>query len=279
MILGIGTLILAGGLALGWGSLSHVLSAERADGEVIEIRREDDMYAPVLRFRLPSGETQEVKDLATGAPDFAVGDRVTILYRPQDPTDFRIDTFERLWLSAVIVTIFACFWLLFGFVAWALSRGVDLSVLGEGAFAVIAGTALVIGLFVAWNTLELYTGGTRTEGTVLEIRESRRTEEETVTRSDGSEVRRNVERVSYAPVVRFTTSNGREIEFHGRGGSDTSLAEGERVMVIYDPANPIHARILSFLDLWLPSAAAFGVAFLFGGCVWLSRWSRRRSAT
>ena len=47
--------------------------------------------------------------------------------------------------------------------------------------------------------------------------------------------------------------------------------------VIYDPANPIRARIISFLDLWLPAAAAFGVAILFGGCVWLSRWSRRRA--
>jgi hypothetical protein len=53
-------LILAGGLALGWASLRHVFYAERADGEVVEIRREGGMYAPVLRFRLPGGETQEV---------------------------------------------------------------------------------------------------------------------------------------------------------------------------------------------------------------------------
>ena len=111
---------------------------------------------------------------------------------------------------------------------------------------------------------------------MLEVRETRRTEQEEVTRPDGSEYRRNVERVSYAPVVRFTTGEGREIEFHGRGGSDTAFAEGDRVTVIYDPANPIRARIVSFLDLWLPSAAAFGVAILFGGSVWLSRWSRRR---
>jgi hypothetical protein len=96
LVLGIGALILAGGLALGWGSLRHVLYAERADGEISEIRRDGDMYAPVVRFRLPSGETQEVTDLGSGAPDFAVGDRVTILYMPQDPEDFRIDTFDRL---------------------------------------------------------------------------------------------------------------------------------------------------------------------------------------
>jgi Protein of unknown function (DUF3592) len=278
VILGIGGLILAGGLALGWGSLRHVLYAERAEGEVIEIRREGDMYAPVLRFRLANGEMQEVKDLGGGAPDFAVGDRVTVLHMPDDPEDFRIDTFERLWFSAIFVTVFASFWLLFGAVAWALSREVELFIIGERAFAVIAGAALVIGVAALWNTVELYSDGTRTEGTVLEVRETRRTEQEEVARPDGGEYRRNVERISYAPVVRFTTGEGREIEFHGRGGSETAFAEGDRVTVVYDPANPIRARIVSFLDLWLPSVVAFGVAILFGGSVWLSRWSRRRAA-
>ena len=278
VILGIGGLILAGGLALGWGSLQHVLYAERADGEVIEIRREGDMYAPVLRFRRTNGETQEVKDLGSGAPDFAVGDRVTVLYMPDHPEDFRIDTFERLWFSPIFVLVFASLWLLFGAVAWGLARGVELAVLGEGAFAVIATVATVLGVLALWNAVGLYTDGLRAEGTVLEVRKTLHTEDETVTRSDGSEMRRQVERSSYAPVVRFTTNEGREIEFHGRGGSETSLAEGDRVTVIYDPTNPIRASIATFLDFWLPSAAAFGVAFLFGGSVWLSRWSRRRAA-
>lgn len=278
VILGIGGLILAGGLALGWVSLRHVLYAERAEGEVIEIRREGDMYAPVLRFRLANGETQEVKDLGTGAPDFAVGDRVTVLYMPDDPEDFRVDTFERLWFSSIFVTVFASFWLLFGAVAWGLSRDVELFVLGERAFALIAGAALVIGIVALWNTVALYAGGTRTEGTVLEVRETRRTEQEEVTRPNGSEYQRNVERVSYAPVVRFTTGDGREIDVHGRGGGETAFGQGDRVTVVYDPANPIRARIVSFLDLWLPSVVAFGVAILFGGCVWLSRWSRKRAS-
>jgi hypothetical protein len=113
------------------GSLRHILYAERADGEVIEIRREGDMYAPVLRFHRGSGETQEVKDLGSGAPDFAVGDRVTVLYMPDDPEDFRVDTFERLWFSPIFVTVFASFWFLFGAVAWALSREVELFVIGR----------------------------------------------------------------------------------------------------------------------------------------------------
>jgi hypothetical protein len=76
--------------------------------------------------------------------------------------------------------------------------------------------------------------------------------------------------------VRFDASDGREIEFHGRGGSGTDYAEGDRVTVIYDPANPMRAHIVSFIDLWLPSAVCFGVVALFGGAAWLSRRLRLR---
>ena len=74
-----------------------------ADGVVTEILRDGDMYAPVVRFRLPQGETVEVKDLGSGAPDFSTGDAVAVLYLPESPQDFRLDTFERLWLVPIIV--------------------------------------------------------------------------------------------------------------------------------------------------------------------------------
>ena len=193
--------------------------------------------------------------LASGAPDFALGDRVTILYMAQDPEDFRIDTFDRLWSSTIFVTIFACFWLTFGPVAWDLSSGIELFVLGERAFTVIAGVAAAVGAVALWTTFDLYSSGVRIEGIVLEVRQMRRIEQEETTRLDG-----------------------REIEFHGSGGSATSFEAGQPVTVLYDPTNPIRARIVSFLDLWLPSIVAFAVAVLFGGAVALSRRARRRSA-
>lgn len=276
LILGVGGLIAAGGVLMGLGNLRHVLYGERADGVVTEIVREGGMYAPVVRFRLPHGETVEVKDLASGAPDFSVGDNVTVLYLPETPQDFRLDTFDRLWLLPIIVTGFGGFWLMFGVVAWALSRNADLALVGERAFAVISLSALLIGVFALWSAVDLYAAGGRARGKVLEIRETRSIVTEDVTTPAGREVRRDVERLSYAPVVRFTTPEGREIEFHGRGGSDTSLAVGDVVNVAYDRSQPSRARILSFIDLWLPAAVAFAVALLFGGAVRLSRWSRRR---
>jgi hypothetical protein len=274
LILGIGGLIVAGGLALGYGSLTLVLQGERAPGVVTEIRREGDMYAPVFRFRLPGGEAHEVKALGSGAPEFAVGDAVTVLYAPADPNDFAIDDFGQLWLSAIIVTGFGCFWLMFGAVAWALSRNVELAVLGERAFATIALAAAVVGVLAVWNATSLWRSGLRVEGKVAEIRASRYTDQEEVVLRDGREWRRDVERTSYAPLVRFATVEGREIEFLGRGGSGTSYREGDAVTVVYDPARPINAHIVSFIDLWLPAAVAWTVVILFGGCVWLSRHLR-----
>ena len=278
VILGIGGLILAGGLLLAMGNLRHVLYGDRADGVVVDIVREGNMYAPVVRFRLPSGELQEVTDLGSGAPDFSRGDLVTVLYMPEDPQDIRLDTFERLWLVPIITLGFGGFWLMFGIVAWALSRNGDIALLGERAFAVIAVVALLVGIFTLWSAIDLYAAGGRAEGRVIEIRESRSIVTEEVTTPSGREVRRDVEQVSYAPVVRFTTQEGREVEFHGRGGSGTDLAEGDTVTVVYARSNPSRARIVSFVDLWLPSAAAFAVALLFGGAVSLSRRMRLRKS-
>lgn len=276
LILGIGGLIAAGGVSMGLGNLRHVLYGERADGVVTDIVRDGDMYAPVVRFRLPQGETVEVKDLGSGAPDFSVGDAVAVLYLPESPRDFRLDTFERLWLVPIIVTGFGGFWLMFGSIAWALSHDADLALVGERAFSLISLSALLIGIFVLWSAVDLYASGGRARGTVTEIRESRSIVTEEVMTPDGREVRRDVERVSLAPIVRFTTPEGREIEFHGRGGSGTSFKAGEVVNVVYDRSQPGRARIVSFVDLWLPAAVSFAVALIFGAAVRLSRWSRRR---
>jgi hypothetical protein len=273
LILGIGALIVLGGLAIGYGNLKLVLYGERAPGEVTEIRQEGSMYVPVFRFRLPGGDWHEAKALGSGAPEFAVGDAVTILYAPTDPDNFVADTFEQLWLSALIVTGFGCFWLMFGLVAWGLSRGIDLPVLGERAFATIALAAAVLGVLAVWNASALYASGARAEGKVVEIRASRYMDQEEVVRGN-REWRRDVERTSYAPIVRFTTSEGREIEFFGRGGSGTDYREGDVVTVVYDPVRPINAHIVSFIDLWLPAAVCWTVFVLFGGCVLLSRRMR-----
>jgi hypothetical protein len=96
---------------------------------------------------------------------------------PLDLADFRIDSFDRLWLPTIFVTIFGGLWLTFGTVAWALSRNADLFVVGELAFTVIAAVAFMVGGFALAGAIGLYGSGTRTEGSVAEparVRRNRR---------------------------------------------------------------------------------------------------------
>lgn len=55
----------------------------------------------------------------------------------------------------------------------------------------------------------------------------------------------------YKPVVRFTTVDGQEIEYHSSTGSTFKPQRiGTEVRIHYDPANPQHAAIDSVLDVW-----------------------------
>ena len=65
-------------------------------------------YAPRFEFQTPDGERREVlSDTGSSPAGFSVGDRVTVLYKPDDPSNAKIDTFGQLWLFPVIVGVIA----------------------------------------------------------------------------------------------------------------------------------------------------------------------------
>jgi Protein of unknown function (DUF3592) len=71
--------------------------------------------------------------------------------------------------------------------------------------------------------------------------------------------------VSFYPVVRFTTADGKQIQFKSSSGSSSpSHKAGENVDVLYDPDDPSDAKLSGFFDLWgLPGI------FLFIGAVFV----------
>jgi hypothetical protein len=70
----------------------------------------------------------------------------------------------------------------------------------------------------------------------------------------------------YKPVVQFTTADGRQIEYHaGSGASFKTKPIGSEVSIHYDPANPEHALIASFLDLWFVPVILFIIGAFFIG--------------
>jgi Protein of unknown function (DUF3592) len=115
------------------------------------------------------------------------------------------------------------------------------------------GLAIGIGLLAAGaatfvHTLRFVQGAERATGTVIELSEE--------TDSEGD--------VTFHPVVRFTTAEGRTVEFVSSSGrSPAPWSVGDRVEVLYDPDDPKDAELSGFFDLWLFPIAFTGVGVGF----------------
>ena len=84
----------------------------------------------------------------------------------------------------------------------------------------------------------------------------------------------------YIPRIRFVTENGDIITVGGQmAGTSKRFAIGEKVPVIYDPREPMHARVALFFDNWIGPliAAIVGVVGLAGGLL-VRRGVRREMA-
>ncbi len=119
---------------------------------------------------------------------------------------------------------------------------------------------LLLGAYLAWQTLSFARDAVRTTGEVVSYHETR----------DGDELR-------YRPRVRFRTASGEIVTTSGQLAAAAKRFEiGTQVPVTYRPETPTEARIALFTDNWLGAslAAVIGVAGLAGGL--LVRRSLRR---
>lgn len=70
----------------------------------------------------------------------------------------------------------------------------------------------------------------------------------------------------YKPVVQFTTADGKEVEYQSSSGATYKTQPvGSSVRIHYDPANPQHAAIDSFLDIWFAPVILFVIGVFFIG--------------
>ena len=96
------------GAGFGWFSWSLLAVAQRAEGTVVRLvsnqagNNNRGSVAPVVEFHC-EGERHEFQSwLSTSPPQFDVGEKVTVLYDPRDPSHARIESFVTLWLFPVI---------------------------------------------------------------------------------------------------------------------------------------------------------------------------------
>jgi hypothetical protein len=111
--------------------------------------------------------------------------------------------------------------------------------LGVGLLLASAATFVHIQRFMA--------GAEHATGTVIDLSEDLSSNDGTV----------------YYPVVRFTTAEGRTVEFRSSTGSSSPPDVGDRVDVLYDADDPQDAKLSGFFDLWLWTIALGGLGIMF----------------
>jgi hypothetical protein len=111
-----GVVLLIVGAALLVRQVQFVTAAERATGTVVAVSRETDSdgevtFYPVVRFTTAHGKEIEFKSSTGSKPaSHSTGDRVEVLYDPDDPSDAQLSGFLDLWLGpGVLLLLGACF--------------------------------------------------------------------------------------------------------------------------------------------------------------------------
>lgn len=83
---------------------------------------EERAYRPEVAFQSADGAVHRFTDAAASLPpDYAVGERVTVLYVAAEPQKARIVSWKRLWLVPTLLSVVG---LLPGAVAWLVIRRV-----------------------------------------------------------------------------------------------------------------------------------------------------------
>ncbi|MCM0080862.1 DUF3592 domain-containing protein [Geomonas sp. Red32] len=129
----------------------------------------------------------------------------------------------------------------------------------------LGGGLLCFGLFKLFDTVKFATASASATGTITGFSASR-----------GSGTKAST---TFAPEVAFRAPSGRLIRFRSQLSTNRITNKtGERVPVKYDPGNPHHAEIDSFLPMWgLPIILlAIGIAFTWGGSTMVVRQRRAR---
>ena len=106
---------------------------------------------------------------------------------------------------------------------------------------------LVIGGWYGWGSWNLVQGGAAADGTVVRMDESH---------SDGS--------TTYAPIVEYVVDGETYTMNSSSYSSPPAYHVGQAVRVVYDRANPSHARMDNFWELWLLPIIFISIAVLFG---------------
>ncbi len=98
---------------------SFIAESAKAEGKVTEVVRsrssDSTTYKPVVQFNAPNGELIEfMSDTGSNPPSHTVGEKVEVLYLPDNPHDAKINSFFTLWFGPLIVGVMGGIFFLVG---------------------------------------------------------------------------------------------------------------------------------------------------------------------
>ncbi|MEW5724237.1 MAG: DUF3592 domain-containing protein [Thermodesulfobacteriota bacterium] len=101
VFIGVGLVLAAAGLFDLQRTRGFLAEAREAPGRVVGLTAKG---APIFAFR-PFGddEIEVTSSLAEQPPSYAAGDRVIVVFDPQDPRQAEIKTFLRLWFLSLLL--------------------------------------------------------------------------------------------------------------------------------------------------------------------------------
>ncbi|MFO0895907.1 MAG: DUF3592 domain-containing protein [Pirellulales bacterium] len=103
-LVGLGFLCVAIGVRQLVRQVSFGRAAVATRGTVVSLRAADPhssehpTYYPTVEFRIDDGRSIRFEDRVATNPHPQLGDAVSVLYRPSEPQDARIDSLVRRWL-------------------------------------------------------------------------------------------------------------------------------------------------------------------------------------
>jgi hypothetical protein len=75
----------------------------RVPGTVVELRRDDDAYYPIVKFVTSEGEEITlVANWGANPSPYGLGEQVTVMYPPGDPRSGRVDSFAWYGIPLLI---------------------------------------------------------------------------------------------------------------------------------------------------------------------------------
>jgi hypothetical protein len=106
----LGGLMVVFGIGTGMYSVYFSIGMKETDGQVTEMRG-TDLLAPTVEYAV-NGERYTYKSkFSTSPPAYSVGDKVKMLYHPNNPQLAQINTFHDRWLLPLINSGFGIFFI------------------------------------------------------------------------------------------------------------------------------------------------------------------------